>query len=131
MYETNIYIYIKKSDIKGAGFGLFAKQDIPRGTKLGVYNGKILNHDKYHKLRDKSYVWQINEDRFVDGHPKYYKYKRNRVMLSMANGVKTPKQRTKINTFAYKYKRQIFYKTLKGVKKGEEILLDYGKYYWI
>ena len=124
------YIYLNKSKIKGAGIGLFADADIPKHTRIGIYNGKKINSDTFTNLRDKTYVWQINDNLFVDGNPKNYT-DNHKILLSFANGAKTRHQRKKINTFAYIYRKDIYYKTLTDVKKGEEIIVDYGKYYWI
>ena len=41
------FIYISKSNIQGAGMGVFAKKNIKKNTKLGEYTGKIYNANDY------------------------------------------------------------------------------------
>ncbi len=36
-------LIVKRSTLKGAGKGLFTTRDIPRGTKIAEYKGKVSN----------------------------------------------------------------------------------------
>ena len=120
-------LFVSKSRIRGAGNGVFARTDILSGIKLGTYTGNKISYEKYSSLRDKSYIWQINDNLFMDGHPKHEACG----LLSYVNGAKTPTQRRKINTRAYIHRQNIHYKTITSVKKGDEIIVDYGEFYWI
>jgi SET domain-containing protein len=119
-------LYKKLSNIKGAGIGVFAFSCIKKNTRLGKYEGISNDFNMYSKLRNKNYIWQINDNLFVDGNPKL---KKNNI-LSYVNGAKSRCQKRKINVYAYLHKNNIYYKTLTNVKKGEEIIVDYGDRYW-
>ena len=47
--STNIFklYYISKSNIKGAGYGVFAKNDIPKNKIIGKVHDIILLNEKY------------------------------------------------------------------------------------
>lgn len=119
-------LYSKKSKLPGAGKGVFARCDILSNTILGKYGGKKMNKKAYLPLRDKRYIWELSNGMYLDGHPKH----RRHTILSFINGAKTKGQRKFINAYAYQYKKNIFYKTLRNIKKGEEIVIDYGNFYW-
>lgn len=119
-------LIVRKSKIRGAGKGLFAGRNFKKCEILGYYKGKKLNRTQFDKLKDTSYVWTVkinNKEKYIDG--KYSKCK-----LKFVNGVKTKKQKMKTNLIAYQYKHEIFYKTTREIKKGEEFLINYGDFYW-
>jgi hypothetical protein len=119
---------IKKSNIKGADMGAFMKKDVPKGKFLGWYRGKLLNENQRNKLKDDGYVWVIDIDgkeMFIDGKP----VKKNN-KLRYVNGAKTKEQKKLVNVDSYQYNKQIRYRTIKKVKKGEELIIDYGDDYW-
>lgn len=122
------FMVVKKSKIKGAGKGVFAKIDIPKGTVLGWYRGKYLTEKQFEKLPDSKtdYVWYINDNLYVDGS----KIKKNN-MLIYVNGAKTKAQKKKINVDSHNYRKKIWYKTTKKIKKGDELIVDYGEEYFI
>ena len=121
-------VYVGKSKIKGAGNGLFAKQDIKKGTKLGYYAGKYLNQMQYDKIKEEncSYVWQVNTNpnRYVDSRLC------KKAILRYVNGAITKDQMKNVNVEPYTYNGKLYYRTIKNVKKGTEFLIDYGDYYW-
>jgi len=122
-------LIIKKSKIKNAGKGVFAKYFLPKGTYIGYYKGDYITPEQKYSLKNHQYVWQIklgNEIYYIDG----YKYKHNNP-LRYVNGVKTLKQKRNTNVYAYQYDKKIHYKTLRDIEKGEELLIDYGDNYFI
>ena len=121
------YLVIKKSNFKGAGQGAFAKIDIPKGTRLGYYRGKELSPKEYAKLKDSSYAWKIDGPvRYIDAKPIKTNNK-----LRFINGYKGKSQKKYENVESYQYRRQIWYRTIKKVKKGDELIIDYGEEYWV
>jgi len=118
--------YIAKSNIKGAGKGIFAKIDIKKGTRLGYYDGKYMNEKTYQKVENQDYIWQVKS------RPNLYVDARlcKKAILRYINGAKTKSQKKKINVEPYTYKSKLYYRTIKNVKKGTELLIDYGDYYW-
>ena len=53
---------IKSSHIPNAGLGVFAKKFIPRGVKVGPYEGKLVWKDHVHveEGTDTSYMWEVS-----------------------------------------------------------------------
>ena len=50
---------IKSSLIPNAGLGVFAKKFIPRGVKVGPYEGKLVWKDHVDEGIDTSYMWEV------------------------------------------------------------------------
>lgn len=122
----NSDIKIIKSKIKNAGKGVSALKNLKKGTNLGIYKGKLLSKKQYNKLKDKSYVWEIDTPKGVIYHDGKF-IKRNNI-LRYVNGVKSKNQ--KENVEAYQYNKTIRYRTSKNIKKGEELIINYGEGYW-
>lgn len=60
-FKVNAYrekdLQIRKSNIPGAGNGVFAKVDFPANETLGPYTGKFITDDKHLELAEKN-EWQ-------------------------------------------------------------------------
>ena len=117
------------STLPNAGEGLFALIDIEANTKLGEYTGRLLTPEQYKRLPDNTYVFQVtlwkeNRKMYIDGNDE------NNVLRKM-NGAKTRRQHMRVNCFTYQYKSRIYFKTLRPVYKGEELICTYGDTYWI
>lgn len=125
-YQKNLVI--KASNIKNAGLGLFAKVDIPRGAKLGWYRGTLMTSKEWERMDNDAYAWllfdEFDREYYVDGRKK----KRNNKLRYM-NGAFTPGQFIKRNVIAYQCDDKIWYKTCRRVRKGEELIIYYGKDY--
>lgn len=121
-------LMVKKSSIPKAGMGLYAKQDIPKGTKLGYYAGVYLNEEQYNKLRNQDYVWYVKKNLYVDAYPC------KKALLRYINSFMSSKQRIRMkkqfNVEPYTYNGKLWYRTIKNVKAGDELFIDYGDEYW-
>lgn len=121
---------LKKSKIRNAGLGIFAKTMIPRGTIIGPYHGRYMNLKQRNRVKDGTYIWKIHDDLFVDAK----KYKKNNP-LRYVNGAKTKLQKEKINC-AVKflgtdpYHMKVYYITTKNILPGEELIISYGDTYF-
>ena len=51
---------IKSSSIPNAGNGVFAKQFIPKGTRMGPYQGNPVPKDDMDRLCNTSYLWEVS-----------------------------------------------------------------------
>ena len=51
---------IKSSSIPNAGNGVFAKQFIPKGTRMGPYQGNPVPKDGMDRLCNTSYLWEVS-----------------------------------------------------------------------
>lgn len=118
--------YVKKSKIKGAGSGLFAKTNLKKGMKLGFYDGEYMNEKKYQSTKDQNYIWQVNSNpnRYVDAR------RCKKAILRFINGARTKEQKKNVNVEPYTYGGKLYYRTIKKVKKDTELIIDYGDYYW-
>lgn len=118
---------IGTSTIRGAGEGVFAMEDLSKNTRIGEYTGKILNQRQHDRLADTSYIFAVN---LPDKTQFYIDGKHSKSLMPKINGAKTKLQQKKINVMAYQYAQRIYYKTTKRVKRGTELIIDYGDEYW-
>ncbi len=51
---------IKPSSIANAGLGVFANQFIPRGVRVGPYEGRTVPKDKMDGVKDTGYMWEVS-----------------------------------------------------------------------
>lgn len=120
-------VEVKKSSLPGAGKGLFAKELIPKGSRIVEYKGKITS-------------WKEVEDN--DGNNAYIYYvKRHHVidasrhtgsLARYANDARGL-QRVKGITNNAEYVEdglKVFIASRKDIPAGTEILVEYGKDYW-
>jgi hypothetical protein len=137
-YQKNLYI--KPSLIHGAGLGCFANVDIPVGTCLGWYRGKFLSRREWKNIDDDSYIWMIEPGTEVEDSAfpadklmRYYidaKPIKHNNKLRYVNGAKLARQYFLINCEAYQHNEKIYYETIKKIKKGMEIIVNYGCDYY-
>lgn len=124
------WLLIKKSNIDGAGFGLFANTDFEAFTSLGIFSG---SKEKFRDTECSKYAIQVNRDGekpyFIDangskGHEIFFG-------LHLANdpyyGLDEERQlgtgkKLEPNFEVYESMEAM---TMKAIKKGTELLLDY------
>lgn len=121
---------LKKSKIRNAGIGCFAKTTIPAGTIMGPYHGRYMTRRQRDKVRDGTYIWKIHDDLYVDA-----KRFRHNNPLRYVNGAKTKLQKGRINC-EVKFlgsdlsAQKVYYMTTRDVMPGEELLVSYGDTYF-
>ncbi len=125
--ERDKQLRVKKSQIIGAGDGLYATADIPKNKAIDEYKGKVTSTDP---TDDSDYVLQVNSKKWIDAKKPTSCYAR------FANDCRTKDKKNKKckgNNSKLKYN----YKTNKAnlvsaqkIKKGEEINTPYGRQYW-
>lgn len=118
-------VTVKLSSIPGGGMGLFAKEDLPKGTRLGWYRGKFMTTKQWNRCKNDKYIWLLldedDEEYYIDAS----ELKKNN-KLRYVNGCFTPGQYASVNTEAYQKDDKIWYKTIRKIPKGMELLVDYG-----
>lgn len=120
---------IKESMIPGAGLGLFAKQDIPKGTIVDLYYGKRLTREEYRnlELHETLYIMEINKNSYVDGNVEknFISYCNDARGLTRIPGIR--------NNSKFELSedgQNMALRTSRNIKAGEEIFVFYGNSYW-
>ena len=54
-----LQVTVKKSSILNAGKGVFAKEFIPRRTRIGPYKGEVVQKEDVTGKTDTSYFWEV------------------------------------------------------------------------
>jgi uncharacterized protein len=132
--STNEFLTIKKSQIPKAGFGAFASSTINKGTKIGEYQGKLLDQKAYEKLSNQLYIFEVAKKNTKGNYKTFYIDAAKKAPgreLRFINGAFGKKQKKLINVEAYQYREKIFYRSTKNIKAGEELIIDYGDSYWV
>ena len=116
---------IATSTIPNAGNGAFANIYLPKKTVLGIYKGKLLTPPQYEALKDDSYVWEISTRHgpmYIDGkNPKVSNW------LRYLNDIRNNRL---YNVEMYQSRGNVYYRTIKPIKPGQEMFISYGDYYW-
>jgi len=126
--EENEYLYIKPSQIKGAGQGLFTSMDIYKGEIIAYYKGEHLDDDEAKRRAD------ANEDQYfvvlLDG--SILDAKNTECFGRYANDAEgIPGSGFKNNAkISLDDNDDVCLVATKNIKADEEIFLPYGKKYW-
>ena len=122
------YLYIKSSQIKNAGKGLFTAIDIYKDEIISLFKGEIIANKEAKKraqLNDDKYFINLLDGSILDSmHTDCYaKYANDAEGLSRSNF----KNNTKITLDD---DNNVCLKASKKIKSGEEVFCSYGKRYW-
>jgi SET domain-containing protein len=97
------------------GLGLFALQPIPRGKRIIEYTGRILSAEEADSSRGK-YLFELDEKRAIDGSAR-------------TNLARYINHSCRPNAKGYTSGRRIWIWSLRAIKAGEQITINYGKDY--
>lgn len=117
----NDLVIIKKSKIEG--LGVFAKQDIPKGTKIADYYGKEM---KWKTFKNKYGEYKMNS---IHTYPMRRIWK---ILVAKEEPYKSKNLTNYINEVPGKTNCQLKLRALyakKDIKKGQELFLEYPKDY--
>ena len=114
------YVEIKKSNIPGAGLGVFAKKDITATEDLGFYRGEWLTIDEFN-TPDRSFIYTLGLPNgiFIDAEKNGYNW------VSRVNATRGTHMKTNIY---WDTNGRVFAK--RNIKAGDELYVAYGKGYW-
>lgn len=118
---NNDLVYIKKSDIDGVG--VFAKEDISKGTKIADYYGKEM---KWKTFKNKYGEYKLNS---LNTYPMRRIWK---IIVAKEEPYKTKNLTNYINEIRGKENCELKLRALyakKDIKKGSELLLEYPEDY--
>lgn len=122
-------LIVKKSQLPGAGKGLYTTKPIKKGTKIIEYRGEIINWKEYLKRvkeEKDGYLFYIRKDKCIDAYntPQYKaRYANDANGLVRVKGLKNNAQYEIHNDRCYIV-------ATRDIKAGEEIFVDYTKEYW-
>jgi uncharacterized protein len=121
------YLFVKKSQLLNAGKGLFTKREITKGTRIVEYKGKLRKwKDVKHEDGHNGYLMYITRNAVIDARPLTKTFGR---YANDASGiVKMAGLKNNCEYVSEGDKCHIESTCL--IKKGEEILVAYGKEFW-
>ena len=121
------HLYLKRSALPGAGKGLFTRMDIPGRKKIVEYKGRLQPWLEV-KAEDghNGYIFKINSKIAINALP----YKK--ALGRYANDARGFGKVTGIrNNSEYIVEgNRCYIVSIRKIRKGEEILVPYGKKYW-
>jgi uncharacterized protein len=121
------FLFIKKSKLPNAGKGLFTKKEIAKGIRLVEYKGKLRKwHEVKHQDGHNGYLMYITRNAVIDAEPSI------KTLGRYANDAKGFVRITglKNNCEYVSDGNKCFIESLRTIKKGEEILVGYGREFW-
>ena len=99
-----------------AGLGLFAGEDIKKGTCLIEYTGPLVTNKEADEINSR-YLFAVNQGKTIDGSGRDNKAR-------YVNHGCRPNAETDV------YKNRVFITAIKNIKAGDEITYNYGKEYF-
>jgi SET domain-containing protein len=121
------HLIVKRSTLRGAGKGLFTTMDIPRGTKIVEYKGKVSTWkevDSHEGLN--GYIYYVNRQHVIDARPAkdaVARYANDARGIVRTEGVN--------NNCTYIIEGlKVYIKSMRDIPAGSELLVGYGKEYW-
>jgi uncharacterized protein len=121
------HLVVKRSRLKGAGKGLFTTKDIPRGTKIVEYKGKIT---KWKEVDDRNglngYIYYVTRNHVIDASDTkdaLARYANDAKGLQRVDGI--------TNNCTYIIEGvKVYIKAMRNIAAGSELFVGYGKEYW-
>jgi SET domain-containing protein len=112
-YNPGLFsVKVKRSS---AGLGLFADTDIPKGTCIIEYFGRVIKGEEEYTSKSK-YLFEVNSKMTIDGRER-------------KNIARYINHSCKANAEPEVYKKRVYIFAKKNILNGEEICYDYGKEY--
>lgn len=120
------HLEVKTSQIPDAGMGLFTRVDIPKGTYIIEYKGKITSwNDADHMDGDNPFLFHVHDDHVIDGSKKksLAKYANDAKGLTRIKGLKNNSEFVEDGV-------RVYIQAARFIASGSEIFVDYGPDYW-
>lgn len=121
------HLIVKKSGLPKAGKGLFTKIDLPKGTRVVEYKGRI---QPWREVKDEDgingYLMYINRNVVING------LKAVKTLARYANdaGGLVRQEGIRNNSEFVSEGKRCFIEATRNIKAGEEIFAGYGREYW-
>ena len=122
---------VKKSQLPGAGLGLWAKRDFKKGEIIVMYDGERVTWKECEKRNLEQeghggYYMFINKRRCIDAQHTLWakgRYANDACGVSRVPGLRNNSRYEVIDG-------DVFIVASRNIKAGEEIFVSYGKSYW-
>ncbi|MBX2916686.1 MAG: SET domain-containing protein-lysine N-methyltransferase [Cyclobacteriaceae bacterium] len=123
----NRNLIIKKSQLPGAGKGLFTTTFIKKGNRVTEYKGRIRKwKDVKHEDGHNGYLMYLNAQTVIDALPAIHakgRYANDARGLIRVKGLRN-------NCTYVQVGRKCFIEATRNIYPGEEILVHYGNAFW-
>jgi hypothetical protein len=120
-------LFIRKSNLPQAGKGLFTKIDISKSTRILEYKGKKRKWKEVKHLDGyNGYLMYITRNAVIDA--LHYKKTLGRYANDARGFSRIPKLRN--NCEYVSEGDRCYLEAKRSIKKGEELLVGYGKEFW-
>ncbi|KAJ8973011.1 hypothetical protein NQ317_004609 [Molorchus minor] len=96
------------------GQGVFALRDVRKGVQMGPYEGNMTRVDTTN-----GYAWKLRDGKLIDAGDET-----NSNWMRYVNCARNANEQ---NAVAFQYRGELYYRTCKEVRKGEELLVFYGQ----
>ncbi|MBL7921345.1 MAG: SET domain-containing protein [Bacteroidia bacterium] len=122
-------LIIKRSQLPGAGKGLYTTKAIPKESKIIEYRGEIIDYYEYRRRarrQEDHYLFYLRREWSIDAmHTKQYKarYANDAAGITRLKGVRN-------NSYYGIFGDKCFIVASRHIKAGEEIFVNYTKPYW-
>lgn len=122
-------LLIKKSNLPGAGKGLFTTKAIRKDSKIIEYRGEIISYNEYRRRARNEvdqYLFFLRRDLSIDAmHTPQYKarYANDAAGINRVKGLRN-------NSDYIIFGDKCFIVASRDIKAGEEIFVNYTKSYW-
>jgi uncharacterized protein len=122
-------LIVKKSQLPGAGKGLYTTKPIKKGSKVIEYKGEIISWKEYEervKANKDGYLFYVNRNLCIDAYPTPQhkaRYANDAAGLSRVKGLRN-------NSNYQIFGDKCFIVATKDIEAGEEIFVNYTKEYW-
>lgn len=121
------HLVVKKSNIPGAGKGLFTKKAIAKGERIVEYKGKTSTWKEVdHRDGSNVYIYYVNRNFVIDArtYPKSLgRYVNDARGLTIIKGLTNNCEYVQEGT-------RVFIDAIKNIPAGSELFVSYGKEYW-
>ncbi|EDO38776.1 predicted protein, partial [Nematostella vectensis] len=113
------------SSLPGHVFGVRATTGIPAGFIMGPYEGNKVKPADVNTTADSSYMWEI----FENGVLSFFVDASDEFTSNWMRFVRSARNSTEQNLSAIQFQQAVYYRTLRRIVPGEELLVWYDKSY--
>lgn len=131
--EKEFGLWVKKSQIPNAGWGLWATKDFPRDEKIVEYKGKLISNEEANRMAaTNGNILQINRNFNIDANPSTIGL--GQFSNDAAGLTRVPGLRNNAKIVGNPREKRAFLETSQPIKATPkhptEIFTSYGRGYW-